>query len=133
MRNAQSMAELNEHIDYPALRENFKKQVRAKLNTKALAMTPPKEAEDLLEQLVDHILTPEVMVELMAYGKRLKGESAPSNAAEQFDFSVAYDSWNRVRVEVVSPQTNQPVEVFFERTGLFSWKLVDMALPAMPR
>jgi hypothetical protein len=128
---------LSEHIDYPTLRVNLKEQFNAALakeaqpratNTPfaALAMAL---ASKLADGMVDLIVTPESLAELMAGERpRLKDKNNAERRRKLYENSrFTYDNLSQFSIWIKN-ERSQEVRFVLTRYGL-TWKLTNIVIP----
>jgi hypothetical protein len=129
----------NDYIDYPALKENIKGTMNAKL----LKSTSDSKARNplgdlgtafvsaMMGQLVDAFITPE-SVALMMKGEspKLPGGSAKKTTQEVAPLvEMKYESFNRFVLLASKPDTKgEPIGLVFHRSGFIFWKLSAIRL-----
>lgn len=133
---------LSEHIDFPALKENLKASISAKLMSEAenapednpFAGAGAVFAIALVGPLIDALITPE-SVAMMMQGE--KPSMDPSGEAAQIEhnttppeISTGYKDLNTFAVHVTdadNPESKMTMN--FKRHGFFSWKLTSIDMP----
>jgi hypothetical protein len=83
----------------------------------------------ILDRMIDSVVTPEGIAALVRAGKvgHAETESPPS---QRVDYDLRYIALNRFDVALRrGAAAGDPVHLIFERRGLFTWKLVRIALP----
>lgn len=138
-------AAISEHIDYPALRENLKASLSAKMMSEAskastdeplstavaMAMIGPM-IDALVGPIIDAMITPEA-VAMMIEGKRplLAGDSNQTFSTQSNSHvSSSYDGLNTFSVTVTEHQEQiSSFKLIFKRHGLFTWKLTSIEFP----
>lgn len=132
---------LSEHIDFPALRESFKGQMMTAMNRQ---MSSPEMANNpfagvgqmmaaaLINPMIDAAVSPAGVMAMMESGKvRPAPQQTPkadtSPARDEPGYAVDYQGWSRVAIS----QPGQDAGRFIlKRTGLWSWQLSALELPA---
>jgi len=136
---AHDSAKLSSYVNFPALKENLKATFNAKL---ASEVTKEKDgnpfaalgaamAAALINPMIDALVTPESLAMMMKGDKpQSEKNSAPSTQAEQpADTTMSYESFDRFVVTVKKKdETGEPVDLVFNRDGMFSWKLSAIRL-----
>jgi hypothetical protein len=136
---ARDSAKLSSYVNFPALKEDFKASLNAKL---AAEMSKEKEANPFaalgaamaaafISPLVDALVTPESLALIMQGDKPLLGKSKPQaqKTDTDTDTSMAYEGFNRFVVTVRKKDTTlEPISLVFNRDGLFTWKLSAIRL-----
>jgi hypothetical protein len=139
----------SEYVDFPALRENFKGQMMAKMNQdmssqemkgNPFAGLGQALATAFVGPMIDAMVSPAGVIAMMNSGKvtplpvAAKGRAVPvSDAApnQTPNYSVSYKGWNRTVVRVNDQGKEQVGFGFvFKRDGLWSWKLSAVEMPA---
>lgn len=136
---------LAEHIDFPLLRQNIKDQLSASAKAESdrtsennifSALMSGFKAK-LIENMVDSIITPEGLANLMAGKKSLSSSdtstSKPTSESAQErenvfeDARFTYDSLDSFSIWVPNAK-NGEMRLVLRRRGV-TWKLVNMTLP----
>jgi len=126
-------------VDFPAVRADLKPQLTAAVTTR-MERDPQMRGNpfaglgailmpSILDRMIDSVVTPEGIAALVRAGKvgHAEPESAPSR---RVDYDFRYIALNRFDVALRHRgTTGDPVHLIFERRGLFTWKLVRIALP----
>jgi len=140
---------LKEEVDFPALRESLKEEVRHLSKG-----TPPNAGEGdapiaavgsalfggLLNVMIVQLVTPQTIV-TMVQGKRVEG--APNLVTSILDryfhqglknddharVSSEYESYRRFVVRIFSPQSNDHVALVFLRSDFVTWRLSGIRFP----
>lgn len=126
-------------VDFPAVRADLKPQLAAAVTTRMErdpemrgnpfaglgAMLMPS----ILDRIIDSVVTPEGIAALVRAGKVGHAETT-SAAPRRVDYVLHYITRDRFGVTVRRQgAVGDPVNLVFERRGLFTWKLVRIALP----
>lgn len=125
-RNADAVAK---HVDFPALRESLKTQMKTAMTLKAVkdeqsAALAAAFASSMTDQFVDALVTPEGLRQLMAAEAE---RSAPKTEPSLFDKgSASYQSLNRFAV-TIHENGQDKGRVLLDRQGL-SWKVVGIEI-----
>ena len=83
----------------------------------------------ILDRMIDSVVTPEGIATLVRAGKVGHVETGTA-APRRFDCGFHYPALNRFVVTLRRQgATDDPVNLVFERRGLFAWKLIRIALP----
>lgn len=138
---AKNYGDLAKDVDFPAVKEDMKARLRARVagpdaakNEKedSLAGLGTRLAMVFIEPMVETLVTPET-VAMMLRGvapRRGKGEAPPAQAGEATDTVMRYEGVNRFVVTARSRDSSErPVVLVLERRGLVSWKLASVTLP----
>lgn len=117
--NPHRALELALRVDFPALRANIGQQLAPH--------TPP----DMLVAMVDTIVSPAGVAELIKYGaynqRDQRGPEQPPKE-KKHNFAMSYHSWNVV--ELRREGTDRPTGAFIlRRHGFWDWKLIGITLP----
>lgn len=117
--NPHRALELSLRVDFPALRANIGQQLAPH--------TPP----DMLGAMVDTIVSPAGVAELIKYGaynQRDQRGLEPPPKEKKHNFAMSYQSWNVV--ELRREDTDRPTGAFIlRRHGFWDWKLIGITLP----
>jgi hypothetical protein len=83
----------------------------------------------ILDRMIDSVVTPEGIAALVRAGK--VGHTETESAAPRpVDYGFHYVALDRFDVTVRRKDAaGDPVRLVFQRRGLFSWKLIRIALP----
>jgi len=126
-------------VDFPAVRADLKPQLTAAVTTRMErdpdmrgnpfaglgAMLMPS----ILDRMIDSVVTPDGIATLVRAGK-LGQADASSTAPRRVDYVLHYITRDRFGVTLRRQGAGgDPVNLVFERRGLFTWKLVRIALP----
>ena len=136
-RDAEAVADC---VDFPALRQNLKDQLQAALSKRIdsqrnpLAALAATLAVTFAEPVVERLITPEGLAELMAGQKPPLASSEPSSPAfppkkPLEDASYGYESFDEFVVSV--PSAGGAIRFVLTRSGL-SWKLSRIVIPTPP-
>lgn len=133
------------HVDFPALRESVKGQLMVMMNKR---LSRPEMADNpfsgigqmmgaaLINPIVDAAVSPAGVIAMFESGKAqpLPGAAgkqdapAPGNARDDApNYAVDYEGWSRV---AISKPGNDAGRFILKRTGLWSWQLAALELPA---
>jgi hypothetical protein len=137
----------SEHVDFPALRENFKGQIMIMVGKQ---MDSPDMQDNpfagfgqilataVIGPMVDAMISPAGVMAMINQGSPkvtpgslMAGSVTPAAAGPDEgrpNYSVAYASWSRVRVTArtaAEPKGN----FVFKRQGFWSWKLAGVEFP----
>jgi hypothetical protein len=126
-------------VDFPAVRADLKPQLRAAVTTRmerdpAMRGNPLAGLGEILmpsifDRMIDSVVTPEGIAALVRAGKVGRADTA-SATPHRVDYGFHYVALNRFDVTVRRQgAVGDPVNLVFERRGLFAWKLVRIALP----
>lgn len=129
-------AAVAEHVDFPALRESLKDQMRVKMQREMgsnadnpFAGLGQMLARGLVDQFTEALVSPEGVMLMLENGKPGKpadvaaaGVGIPSGEPEKprKKLSVDYQGWSKVFVHAQGEQGG----FVFQRDGLIGWKLV---------
>lgn len=140
--------ELASYIDFPSVRQSFKDQLNAhmakemanqKNDNDGFAALGAMFASVMVDKMVDAFVTPQGMT-LMLQGKDFKQselnrdpsaqKEEVSSSNENIDYSLSYQSFNRVNVILHNKQKpeKENATVKMERDGL-SWKIKAFEVP----
>lgn len=141
---AQDTEALEEHIDFPRIREDLKEQVNASIMAKsktelkdnpfaALAMAL---ASGFAEKMISNFVTPSGLVELMkgeTPGRVIAGANgsardiAPSDKKPFESANMRYESFSKFVIEVPDKNGGAPSQ-FILRRDLIAWRLTGIKL-----
>jgi hypothetical protein len=129
---------VSECLDYPALRQNLKEQVERAIKTQVGAATPLAAlaagvAVSVADGLVDRLVTPEGLAELMAGQKpalvsATPGSSAPTGRGLLDGATYGYASLGKFVVDV--PTRGGNIRFVLTRSGI-GWKLSRIDIPTI--
>ncbi len=127
--------ELEERIDFPAVRESVKGQMQAMMMAEM-----QKQAEDnpfaglggmfamgMVGTMVDNMITPSGMAAMIEQGKMQRDPSDADQPSEPVDWEIERDGLDRFFARPSGEETQAALK--FERDGL-GWKLTGLELPA---
>ncbi len=133
-------------VDFPAVREDLKRQVDSKATKLArtasgvgypIAAILGHLGAALGDRAIDKLVTAEAISAMVQFGETPRGRRKDAAAGSpvggrrnDVGFNLVYLSPDRVRVQV-APVTDpdRPVDLILERHGLFSWRLEAIELP----
>jgi hypothetical protein len=130
---------LRDSIDFPAVRADLKPQLTAAVTTR-MERDPAMRGNPLaglgailmpsiLDRMIDSVVTPDGIAALVRAGKVGHAETG-SAPPHRVDYGFHYVALNRFDVTLRRQgAAGDPVDLVFERRGLFAWKLVRIALP----
>jgi Protein of unknown function (DUF2939) len=140
---AKDADKFNEYVDYPSLRESFKGQFSAKM-----AKVMDKQLSNrfsalgamlgmtLINQMVDALVRPELVMKMMEEGKAQQPEKSASGKQTSDESETKAPKWEFERkgtdLVLATPiredsKDSQPVFVF-RRAGYANWKLTEVRL-----
>jgi hypothetical protein len=126
-------------VDFPAVRADLKPQLAAAV-TARMERDPQMRGNPLaglgailmpsiLDRMIDSVVTPEGIATLVRAGK-VGHADTNSQAPQRVDYVLHYIARDRFGVTLRRQgSAGDPVNLIFERRGLFRWKLVRIALP----
>jgi hypothetical protein len=143
-----NVKKLNNHVDYPALRENLKNQLNAYLVTNAVseevdnpftALAIPLMAV-FAGKMIDGMITPEGIIALAEQDSEEKNENRDSNLKEPTieniknlavivfqNPNLGYETLSRFRI-TIEKDNGDDNEFYLTRSGL-EWKVTEINLP----
>ena len=142
---------LEELVDFPAVRESLKAQMKAAM-LKSFANDPEMQgnpfaglalamAPVMIDGMIDSFVTPDAMTTILRDGKPGKPSEASTNETVQPgsepDYEQGFKDLNTFNVTVL-PHAAPPSEkttMVFKRQGLFDWRLkrIDLPLDDLPK
>jgi len=128
---ASNTTELVQHIDFPAIRESLKAQIKARIDQGAHGSANPFAALGsalagaLAEPAIDALVTPENLANLLS-GEGFGGTQGPRIRLQGDDLDMGYEG---LHTFVVSGDSGTGFRLVMEREGVLSWKLTDVQLP----
>ena len=141
---AQDAAKLSSYVDYPQLRQSLKMQlevavtqeIRKMGDDNPFALLGAKFVNQVLDTGVEQLVQPQFLpfllkgISIEAAQSQQQKTAASTVKVDQFDYTLNYQNWSQVRVEVFTDQ--QPQTAFeLARQGM-SWKIVNVQLPKRP-
>jgi hypothetical protein len=126
-------------VDFPAVRADLKPQLAAAVTTR-MERDPAMRGNPLaglgailmpsiLDRMIDSVVTPEGIAALVRAGKVGHSEE-DSPTPRRVDYGFHYIALNRFDVTLRRQgAASDPVNLVFQRRGLFAWKLIRIALP----
>lgn len=138
------------YVDFPAVRESMKSQFANELakrresqaNANAFAAVGQALATQMVNGLIDAMVTPEAVAMMIRSGKAPRPAFETRTAAKQTNTSEArepqlrrgYDGLNSFQASLVNPQTSDPMlTAVLSRQGVFTWKLTSVELSTASR
>jgi hypothetical protein len=131
---------LSSHVNFPALKDNLKGLLNAKLAPEAekqeaapLTSLGTALASTLIGPMVDTLVTPESLAMIIKGHKlppvmKVQSQKAPDDS--NTEISMSYESFNRFAATIKKKdQINMPISLILTRDGLFSWKLSALRMP----
>ena len=83
----------------------------------------------LVEQLVDTVLTPAGLIQLMQRGDIDPQASVDSATGNDTTVQMEYQTWERFAVMITSTTTGHTTTVILQRNGLWEWRVTEIRLP----
>ena len=126
-------------VDFPAVRADLKPQLTAAVTTR-MERDPEMRGNPLaglgvmlmptiLDRMIDSVVTPDGIAALVRAGK-VGHAGANATAPQRVDYDYGYVTLDRFGVTLRRKDAaGDPVRLVFQRRGLFSWKLIRIALP----
>ena len=129
---------LDDDVDFPALREDFKAQINAAMLAKTgndphnplvqlgLLIVPA-----ILDRLIDSYVTPDGIATMLSEARApMPGNRRDPEPHGKVRFKQSYDGLDRFKVTATEDShTDRPLTFVLARRGLFGWKLVRIELP----
>lgn len=134
---AKDAAKFSGYVNFPALRENVKGTLNAKMASEmakqkdnAFAAFGTALATTMVNQMVDSLVTPESLTMMMQGGKTNTAKAAGPGGQPNTDVAMGYEGFDRFVVNV-KPKNDAgaPVGLVFSRDGMFSWRLTGLRVP----
>ncbi|RPF71967.1 DUF2939 domain-containing protein [Aurantiacibacter spongiae] len=131
------VAALEERVDFPALRENFKRDLRARM---ASEMAAPEDGEGLgvfgaalgmamIDPMIDGFLTSEFIGRAIRRGKvERTGDAERRDDAPDLDWDIARSGLDTFSATPDDEGLGNPPSLVFARDGL-GWRLVAIHIP----
>ncbi len=132
-------------VDFPAVREDLKRQVDSKATKLArsassvgypIAAILGRLGVAIGDRAIDRLVTPDAISAMVQFGETPRGrekgsaEEAGGRQGGGAKVRFAYLTPDRVRARVVpATDPDRPVDLILERHGLFSWRLEAIELP----
>lgn len=130
------MAEVRERVDFPAMRDSLKTELRAKLEADmeqsgksrdVFAAAGSAIIMGMVDPMVDALATPEGIERLMAVTQIEFGWKEVPAKQPPLKWSIERDGFNRVLASPSSEGDDTSMSLVFERHG-WGWKLVGVDL-----
>lgn len=147
---------LNDHVDYPKLRESIKGQLSARL-AKEMGQAPQDSSNPfaaagsalgamlgmaMVNNMVDAMVRPETVMYAMSHDGRLDpkaaaestdGQAAPEAKREKPRWAMERKGLNRFLLypgedDVAKAKESKSPSLVFERTGFANWKLTELRI-----
>jgi hypothetical protein len=131
---------LARQVDFPAVRDSLKPQLRARvadLDTGPLGALGALLGGRIVDQVVDIAVTPEAVAAMVRTGQARLADAVPTPPAtpppadqRKARTGFAYDGLDRFRVtRAPADAPDRPLALVLERRGLMDWKLTAIELP----
>jgi hypothetical protein len=126
-------AALAQRVDFPALRQSVKGQLKARIDRAAaqhphpLAALGSALAGAFSEPAVDAVVTPDNLARMLR-GETIGGVQGPTLHLESSNVELRYVGLDRF--EATTAPAPDGFTLTLTRNGWFDWKLVDVVLPA---
>jgi len=127
-------AELTERVDFPALRESLKSELRARLEAEAergamsndpFAAMGSALVMGMIEPMVDTIVSAKGIKSLVAFGQF--DTRGGRSGQDKLKWTIERDSFDRVLASPSAGSGDEGLSLVFDRDGL-GWKLVGVDL-----
>ena len=133
---ARDAGRLSGYIDFPAVKDNLKSTLNAKVTGNVRASDNPLAAMGsalgamIINPMVDVFVTPEAIADMMkGYKPSLTGRAEGAGNSARTDTSMGYEGINHFVVSVRRQgDHSEPVAMVLQRQGLASWRLVAIRL-----
>jgi hypothetical protein len=142
MKSAAESGDANKlasYVDFPALKENLKISIGAKISDVAkdqqdnpFAYIGAALAMAIVNPLIDALVTPSSLSMMMKGEKpSLEGKQVGySKSQSDADVSMSYDGINRFIVTINKKTENEkPLRLIYNRDGIFFWRLTAIDIP----
>ncbi len=128
--------ELKERVDFPAVRESLKEQVRAvimaemaKQKDNPFAGLGMLMAGAIIDPMIDTMVSPSGMKALVDQGKFKKPDQADdASSSKSADWTIERDGMEHFRATLKSNDGAKAPTLIFRRDGI-GWDLVDIEIP----
>lgn len=135
-------AKVSEYIDYPSVRQSLKDQINSHMleeldidEQSRLANLGQKLASTLLDNMIDHVVTPEGMTMVLQgqglkeiYQAKVTQETTEVKQQHKPQYKAGYTSWQNFEVQIQAPEYSRGVKINMVRDGL-SWKVNQVSVP----
>lgn len=135
-------AKVSEYIDYPSVRQSLKDQINSHMlqelginEQSRLANFGQKLASTLLDNMIDHVVTPEGMTMVLQgqglkeiYQAKVTQETTEVKQQHKPQYQAGYTSWQNFEVQIQAPEYSRVVKINMVRDGL-SWKVNQVSVP----
>lgn len=131
--------QLEAQVDFPALRDDMKAELRARVEQELDASDNPLGRAGaaigvaMLDRMIDGLVTPTAIAGLVRGGEMVAAEneaaSPPADEGEAVDWDITREGLSRFTARPISADGDAGPELEFARDGL-GWKLVGINLPA---
>jgi hypothetical protein len=128
-------SKLASYVDFPALKENLKTSISAKISEAAKdqqSFFGAAIAMAIVNPLIDSLVTPSSLTMMMKGEKpSFDGKSSKSSKSQSdADILMSYDGINRFIVTIKKKnEKEKPLRLIYNRDGIFSWKLTAIDIP----
>ena len=131
---------LKDRVDFPAVRESMKSQVKAKVLAQ-VAINKDKNpfaalggmfAMAIVDPVIDGMVSPDGIKAMVEYGKvQAKGQVQPQPNAKVAEWEISRNGLERFTATPQGEAAKNGLTLVFIRNGL-GWRLVDVTLPDTP-
>lgn len=121
--DARDLTTLSAHIDYPALRNSVKQELRGRMDDDRSSLLGRLVAGGIAERIVDVAVTPQAMPVVFAAAPAAAGKSRIGLRAE--DMAYVRDGWDSFRLE---RRDGERGALLFRLRGV-SWQLTGVEVP----
>jgi hypothetical protein len=118
--------ELEERIDFPAVRAALKADLRAELADDEPVFGGAAVAS-IADQLIDAVITPQTMAVIVEHG-RFSAGNAGADTGQKTEWEVDREGFSRFRATPVLPAGETAPSMVFELDGL-GWRVVEIDIP----
>ncbi len=127
--------ELKERIDFPAVKESLKSQVKARMMAEAakqkdnpMAGLGAMFAMAMIDPLIDGLISPDAIKAMVERGKLGKPDAEAQEPKPEPKWAIERSGLDTFRAVPESQDGKPSPKLVFKRDGL-SWRLVDIEIP----
>lgn len=128
--------ELKERVDFPAVKDSLKGQIKAgmmaemaKEKDNPMAGLGAMMAMAMIDPLIDGLISPDAIKAMVEKGKLEKPGNAAAAPRSEPKWTIERNGLDTFRASTNSDDGNSSPKLVFKRDGL-SWRLVDIEIPA---
>lgn len=126
------------HVDFPSVRDGLKSQVKAEMMAKVaeakeqnpFAALGAMIAMNMIDPLIDGIITPDGLKHMMTRGKFSNPDKTPSaDKGPATEWAITRTNFDQFRAAPISQTGDKVPALVFQRDGI-SWRLTKIDIPS---